>query len=85
MFIEEPENIRKHLMINVDVYSKIITDAPMQERSEKGCMKAIMHVKPINRKNNHNCQATSFDCNHPERRAVLEMDWNLGEWLQDKR
>jgi hypothetical protein len=45
MFVELKSNIKKPLMIHVDVCTKLITGLSLKNKSEEECTKAILDIK----------------------------------------
>lgn len=45
MFIELKNNIKKPLLLHVDVYIKMITGLPLSNKSEEDCTKALLDIK----------------------------------------
>jgi len=61
MFIEGLKNIKRPLMIHVDVCTKSITGPPLKDRSEETCISAIMQIKAVYARNKHDLKQLVFD------------------------
>jgi hypothetical protein len=55
------KNIKRPLMIHVDVCTKFVTGVPLKDRSEETCTSAIMQVKAVYTRNKHNMKQLVFD------------------------
>jgi hypothetical protein len=45
MFVETKNNVKKPLLVHVDVCTKLITGVPLQNRTEEECTKAVLQIK----------------------------------------
>jgi hypothetical protein len=61
MFVEGARNVKKPLLIHVDVCSKMITGMPLKDKSEEVCTCAIMQIKAVYARNNHELRQLVFD------------------------
>jgi hypothetical protein len=55
MFVEGPKNVKKPMMVNVDVCTKYVIGIPMENRTEEECLKALKKVDAIYERNNCKC------------------------------
>jgi hypothetical protein len=62
MFVEGARDIKKPLLIHIDVCTKVITGVPLKDRSEEVCTDAIMQIKAVYARNNHQLNQLVFDC-----------------------
>jgi len=61
MFVEGIKNIKKPLLIHVDVCSKMMTGVPLKDKSEEVCTNAILQVKAVYARNRHELKQLVFD------------------------
>jgi len=61
MFVEGIKNIKKPLLIHVDVFSKMMTGVPLKDKSEEVCTNAILQVKAGYARNRHELKQLVFD------------------------
>jgi hypothetical protein len=61
MFVELKEDIKKPLMVHVDVCTKLITGIPLRNRTEEECTKAIVDSKAHYSLNDRNLKQLVFD------------------------
>ena len=45
MFVETKNNVKKPMLVHVDVCTKLITGVPLQNRTEDECTKAVLQIK----------------------------------------
>ncbi len=45
MFMEMKNNVKKQLMIHVDMYTKMVIDVPLNNKMEAGCTRALLQIK----------------------------------------
>jgi len=61
MFVEGLKNVKKPLMIHVDVCTKFVTGIPLKDKSEEICTSAIMQVKAVYTRNEQDLKQLVFD------------------------
>ena len=61
MFVEHTKNIKKPLMIHVDVFTKFMIGVILKDRTEDECTNAILQIKEAYRRNNYDLKQLVFD------------------------
>jgi len=61
MFVEHTKNIKKPLMIHVDVYTKFMIGIILKDRTEDECTNAILQIIEAYVRNNYDLKQLVFD------------------------